>query len=96
MKGGTDFHFVTDGIEAALEQARAAAGGNDVRLGGGVATVREYVGPASSTRCTSRSRPSCSARGEHLFSGLDLPALGFAVTRREATELATHVVLARA
>ena len=78
MEGGTTFHFVTDGIEAALERARAAAGAKDVRIGGGVVDGAPVPArPAWSTRCTSRSSHALLGRGEHFFAGLDLPALGF-------------------
>jgi dihydrofolate reductase len=63
MEGGTTFHFVTDGIEAALERAFDAANGGDVRLGGGAATIQQYLKLASSTRCTWRSSRYCSAAG---------------------------------
>jgi dihydrofolate reductase len=62
MKGGTTFHFVTDGIHAALARAREAAGDRDVRIGGGTATIREYVRAGLSTRCTWQSRWSCWVR----------------------------------
>ena len=61
MQGGTTYHFVDNGIEAALERAFDAAGGKDVRLGGGASTIQQYLSRASSTRCTWRSCPSCSA-----------------------------------
>jgi dihydrofolate reductase len=96
MKGGTTFVFVTDGIEAALAQARAAAGGRDVRIGGGVSTVRQYVEAGLVDEMHLAISNALLGRGEHFFAGLDLPARGFTVARREATELATHVVLARA
>jgi len=96
MKGGTTFVFVTDGIEAALAQARAAAGGSDVRIGGGVSTVRQYVEAGLVDEMHLAISNALLGRGEHFFAGLDLPARGFTVARREATELATHVVLARA
>ena len=96
MKGGTTFVFVTDGIEAALAQARAAAGGRDVRIGGGVSTVRQYVEAGLVDEMHLAISNALLGRGEHFFAGLDLPARGFTVARREATELATHFVLARA
>jgi dihydrofolate reductase len=96
MAGGTTFHFVTDGIEAALERARAAAQGQDVRLGGGVATVREYLSAALIDELHLALAPVLLGRGEHLFAGLDLVSLGYRCTERVATERATHVVLSRA
>ena len=96
MKGGTTFVFVTDGIHAALAQARTAAGSKDVRIGGGVSTVRQYVEVDLVDEMHLAISNALLGRGEHFFAGLDLPARGFTVARREATELATHVVLTRA
>ena len=95
MKGGTTFVFVTDGIHAALAQARAAAGAKDVRIGGGVSTVRQYVEAGLVDEMHLAISNALLGRGEHFFAGLDLPARGFGVARREATDLATHVVLVR-
>ena len=96
MKGGTDFHFVTDGIHAALERAREAAGGRDVRIGGGVATVRQYLKERLIDELHLAQRPVLSGRGENLFAGLDLHALGYAVANTVAGERAHHVMLRRA
>ena len=96
MAGGTTFHFVTDGIHAALERAMAAAGGRDVRVGGGVATIRQYLQPGLIDEMHLGVAPVLLGRGENLFSGLDLPRLGYRVTERAATDLATHVVVAKA
>jgi len=95
MEGGTTFHFVTDGIEAALEQAKAAAGDKDVKIGGGVSTVRQYLQAGLVDEMHLVFSPVLLGRGEALFAGIDLPALGFHVTETAATELATHVVLRR-
>ena len=95
MAGGTTFHFVTDGIEAALDQAKAAAGGRDVKIGGGVNAIRQYLQAGLVDEMHCAIAPVVLGRGEALFAGLDLPALGFKVTGHEATELATHVVLDR-
>jgi len=95
MAGGTTFHFVTDGIRAALEQARVAAGGKDVRLGGGVATIREYLRAGLIDELHLAVRPVLLGSGEHLLSGLDLPALGYEVADCVAGERATHVFLRR-
>lgn len=95
MAGGTTFHFVTDGIESALRQARDAAGGRDVRLGGGVATVREYLRAGLVDELHLALRPVLLGRGEHLLAGLDLPALGYACTRQVMGERAWHVFLHR-
>ena len=77
MKGGTAFHFVTDGIHSALEQAKAAAGGKDVRLGGGVATDPRVPQGAPHRRLHLALRPVVLGSGEILFSGIDLRALGY-------------------
>jgi dihydrofolate reductase len=95
MEGGTTFHFVTDGIEAALDQARAAADGKDVKIGGGVSTVRQYLKAGLIDELHFAISPVVLGQGEAMFAGLDLHALGFKVTEHAATELATHVVLAR-
>jgi len=95
MKGGTTFHFVTGGIRAALDLAQAAAGKHDVRLGGGVATVREYLEAALVDEMHLAVRPVLLGRGEHLFEGLDLRALGYEVARHVAGERATHVFVHR-
>ena len=77
MKGGTEFRFVTDGIESALEQAKKAAGGKDVRLGGGVSTIRQYLQASLIDELHLAMSPVVFGRGENLFAGLDLRALGY-------------------
>lgn len=96
MAGGTTFHFVTGGLEAALTRARAAAGGKDVRLGGGVATLREAFLGRHIDEAHLAVSPVLLGRGEAVFQGLDLPALGYRVTRQVAGEGANHVVIGRA
>ena len=93
MAGGTTFHFVTDGIESALAQAKAAAGDKDVKIGGGVATVRQYLQAGLIDELHFAIAPVVLGRGEAMFAGIDLPALGFRVTERTASEHAMHVVL---
>jgi dihydrofolate reductase len=95
MAGGTTFHFVTDGIQSALEQARQAAGGKDIRLGGGVATVREYLRARLIDELHLAVRPVLLGSGEALFHGIDLRALGYECTRQVAGERATHVFMRR-
>ena len=95
MEGGTTFHFVTDGIHAALARAREAAAGRDVRLGGGVATVREYLRAGLVDEMHLAIAPAVLGAGEALFAGIDLPALGFERTRRATTEDAMHLVLTK-
>jgi dihydrofolate reductase len=93
MKGGTTFHFVTDGIHSALEQARKAAGGKDVRIGGGVSTVRQYLEARLIDELHLAVGPVLMGAGEHLWQGLDLQALGYECHKTVAGERATHVFL---
>jgi dihydrofolate reductase len=95
MKGGTVFHFVTDGIEAALQRARQSAGGKDIRLGGGVATIRGYLYARLVDELHIAMVPSLLGSGESLFANIDLPRLGYKVTQNVATAKATHLVLTR-
>jgi dihydrofolate reductase len=95
MAGGTEFHFVTGGIEAALEQAQAAAGAKDVRLGGGVATLRQYLRAGLVDELHLALRPVLLGRGEHLWHDIDLRALGYACTKVVVGERATHLFLHR-
>jgi len=95
MQGGTVFHFVTDGIETALHAARQATGDLDVRLGGGVATIRQYLRAGLVDEMHLAISPALLGSGENLLSGIDLPALGFRCTEHVPTAAATHVVLSR-
>jgi dihydrofolate reductase len=95
MKGGTVFHFVTDGIEAALARARKAAGDRDIRVGGGAATIRQYLEARLIDQKHVAIAPVLLGRGEPLFEGLDLKALGYEVTRHVPSEHATHVVFSK-
>jgi dihydrofolate reductase len=95
MEGGTTFHFVTEGIESALEQARAAAGDLDVKIGGGADTVRQYLLAGHVDEMHLVVSPVVLGAGEPLFDGIDLRAMGYRVTEHVATEAATHIVLAR-
>ena len=95
MDGGTTFHFVTDGIESALAQAKAAAGDLDVKIGGGVSTVRQYLLAGAIDEMHLAQSPVVLGRGESLFAGIDLPGLGYRVAEAVPTELATHLVLTR-
>jgi len=96
MQGGTTFYFVTDGIEAALDRARKAAGGKDVRIGGGVSTIRQYLQAGLVDEMHLAIAPVLLGAGEALLTGIDLPALGFKCTEHVPTALATHVVLSKA
>jgi dihydrofolate reductase len=95
MEGGTTFHFVTEGIEVALEKAKAAAGGKNVKIGGGVSTVRQYLQAGLIDELHFVIAPVVLGRGEAMFAGIDLPALGFKVTEHAATDHAMHVVLGK-
>ena len=95
MKGGTVFHFVTDGIEAALQRARKSAGSKDIRLGGGVATIREYLYARLVDELHIAIAPALLGSGESLFANIDLPRLGYKRTAHVATANATHIVLTK-
>jgi dihydrofolate reductase len=95
MEGGTTFHFVTDGIAAALARARDAAAGKDIRLGGGVATIRQYLAKGLIDEMHLAIAPVLLGAGEHLLAGLDLPRLGYRRTEHVPTAAATHVVVAK-
>lgn len=95
MAGGTTFHFATGGLEATLAQAREAAGGRDVRIGGGPATVRSALAARRIDEMHVAISPVLLGRGEPLWAGLDLPALGYAVDQTVAGEGATHLVIRR-
>ncbi|HVZ88358.1 MAG TPA: dihydrofolate reductase family protein [Polyangia bacterium] len=95
MAGGTTFHFVTAGIEDALRRAREAARGADVRLGGGAATIRQYLQARLVDELQVAVAPVLLGAGESLFGGLDLPALGYRVAEHVPTAAVTHVVLRR-
>lgn len=95
MKGGTTFHFVTGGIHEALARAKAAAGGKDVRVGGGASTIRQYLEAKLLDELHLAFGPALMGKGENLFAGLNLPALGYRCTRHVASEAAMHVVLTR-
>jgi dihydrofolate reductase len=93
MKGGTEFRFVTDGIESALAQAKAAADGKDIRIGGGASTVRQFLQARLLDELHLAIRPVLLGEGENLFAGLDLRALGYEVAEHIAGERAMHVFL---
>lgn len=96
MKGGTTFHFVTDGIESALERAREAAGGKDVRLGGGASVIRQYWQARQIDELHLAFSLVFLGAGEALFAGVDVVGLGYEVVEHVPTAAATHVVLKRA
>ena len=95
MEGGTTFHFVSDGIEAVLQRAVAAANGKDVRLGGGVATIRQYLRTGLIDEMHIAVAPVLLGAGESLFAGIDIPGLGYRCTAHVPTPSVTHIVLGR-
>jgi dihydrofolate reductase len=95
MEGGTVFHFVTGGTREALERATEAAKGTDVQIGGGVSTIRQYLEAGLIDELHVAIAPRLLGSGEHLFYGLDLPAMGYECTTHTPTVAATHVVLTR-
>ena len=95
MEGGTSFFFVTEGIKAALDQAKRAANGRDVMIGGGVSTVRQYLLAGLIDELHFALTPVVLGRGEAMFTGIDLPALGYRVAEHQPSEPATHIVLLR-
>lgn len=95
MEGGTVFYFVTDGIESALEKARAAAQGKDIRIGGGTSTVRQFLQAGFIDEMHLAFSPVFLGRGENLLAGIDLPALGFTETQSHQGNGVTHVMLSK-
>jgi dihydrofolate reductase len=95
MAGGTTFHFVTEGIHVALERAKEATRGKDVRIGGGAATVRQYLSAGLIDELHLAISPVLLGRGEHLLAGIDTAKLGYKCTEHAASEHALHVVLSR-
>jgi len=95
MDGGTTFHFVSDGIEAALKRAREAAGGLDVRLGGGPATIRQYLQTGLVDQLHIAVSPVVLGNGESLFAGIDLLKLGYKCTEHVTSPAALHIVLTK-
>ena len=94
MKGGTEFRFVTDGIHSALRQAREAAGGRDIRIGGGVATIRQYLDEQLVDELHLVVSPALLGSGEHLLGGINMRALGYeCVDHVGSTRAAAHVVV---
>ena len=93
MQGGTTFHFITDGAESALKRAREAAAGKDVRIGGGVSTIRQYLVAGQIDEMHLAMSPVLMGEGEHLFAGINLQQLGFRVAQSVAGENATHILI---
>jgi dihydrofolate reductase len=95
MAGGTTFYFVTNGLESALQQAKAAAKGKDVRIGGGVSVIRQYLVAGQIDEMHLAMSPVLLGEGEHLFAGINLHQMGFEVARSIAGEKAMHVFMKR-
>jgi dihydrofolate reductase len=95
MEGGTTFHFVTDGIDAALRRAVEAAGGRDVRIGGGVGTIRQYLAAGLIDELHVAISPILLGSGEHLLAGINASELGYRVAEHVPTAGATHLVLTK-
>ena len=95
MEGGTTFHFVTDGVESVLQQAKEAARGKDVRIGGGVSTIRQYLIASQIDEMHLAMSPVFLGEGEHLFLEINLAQLGFAPSQIVAGENATHILIKR-
>jgi len=93
MEGGTTFHFITEGLESALTKAKDAANGKDVRIGGGVSVIRQYLNAGQIDEMHLAVSPVLMGEGEHLFAGINLPQLGFSPVKTVAGERATHVVI---
>lgn len=95
MEGGTTFHFVTDGIESALERAKDAANGKDVRIGGGVNTIKQYLHARLIDELHLAISPVFLGQGENLFADIDLLSLGYKCREHASTPNATHLIVAR-
>lgn len=95
MEGGTVFHFITEGIASALAQAKEAANGKDIRIGGGVSTVRQFLQAGYIDEMHLAISPMLLGTGEHLFAGIDLPKMGFTDISTTYGQGATHVILKR-
>jgi dihydrofolate reductase len=95
MEGGTTFHFVTDGLEAALKRAREASKGKDVRIGGGVSVIRQYLVADQIDEMHLAVSPVLLGEGEHLFSEINLSRLGFTPFKTVSGENATHFLIVR-
>jgi dihydrofolate reductase len=93
MEGGTTFHFVTGGIASALEEAKKAANGKDIRIGGGISTIRQFLQAGYIDEMHLTFPPIFLGSGEHLFSGIDIPALGFHQIEKINGERTTHIIL---
>ena len=95
MEGGTTFHFITDGIEVALQKAKESAKGKDVRVGGGVETIRQYLQKQLIDEMHLAVSPNVLGNGENLFSGIDLPSLGYKTKEYKMSDKAMHLIITK-
>ncbi|MGV8085477.1 MAG: dihydrofolate reductase family protein [Candidatus Bilamarchaeum sp.] len=95
MKGGTVFYFATDGIESVLTEARKAAKGKDIRIGGGISTIRQFLQAGYIDEMHFAFSPVFLGKGENLFFGIDLPSLGFNKIKKVVGENATHIIVTK-
>jgi dihydrofolate reductase len=93
MKGGTTFHFVTQGINTALEEAKKVTGEKDIRIGGGVQTIRQFLLSGYVDEIHLALSPIFLGAGEHLFSGIDMSKLGYHEVQVLKGERAIHVLM---
>ena len=93
MKGGTTFHFVNAGVKSALEEAKKAANGKDIRIGGGISTIRQFLQAGHVDEIHLALSPLFIGAGEHLFSGIDMLRLGFNKIQRTEGEQTTHIII---
>ncbi|MBL0262495.1 MAG: dihydrofolate reductase [Leptospiraceae bacterium] len=95
MEGGTTFHFITEGIEVALQKAKIAANGKDVRIGGGVNTIRQYLQKKLIDEMHLAVSPVLLGKGENLFYGIDLADLGYQIKEHKPSEAAMHIIITK-
>jgi dihydrofolate reductase len=93
MEGGTVFHFVTEGIHAALQRAKSASSGRDVRIGGGVSTIRQYLQAGLIDEMHVGVSPILLGSGENLLAGINIPALNYQCAEHATTANAMHFIL---
>ncbi len=95
MEGGTTFHFITDGVEVALQKAKESAKGKDVRLGGGTNTIRQYLQKQLIDEMHLAISPNVFGKGENLFTGIDLPSLGYKTKEYKMSDKAMHIIIGK-
>lgn len=95
MEGGTTFYFGTEGLDVALKKAREAASGRDIRIGGGVSVIRQFLTAGQIDEMHLALSPVLLGEGENLFSGINLAQLGFTPSQPVPGENATHILIKR-